>query len=428
MKRKNILLLLIDCLRADVSISEEKRINTPFIDTLRKKGATYKNAFSVASSTTPAVSSILTGLYPPVHGVVGLMGYKLDKTCKTLPEVLLDNGYNTHAFVTGPLLPETDIDRGFIEYHYRESSQYVYTPFGNDLTSQLSSMTEPWFCLVHLWEVHVPRQVPSKYNTSNMLSHYEKAVSCIDRWLYENLLDKINFQDTIVILTGDHGERDVPFIDNLVVSKNFNRIDRRFHIKRRFMNLRKKYFYNRKKLPLWFAHGYHLYDFLIRIPFIIVANGKVIESSMNSNLISLIDIYPTILEAADIDNPSRINGSSLINNNNSNERSLYLEASNLSTAIDGSLWLKGVRSATWKYIVGVKNKNLKEELYNLEKDPFENNNLAYKDYSARNKMKNILSEIEYEMENHKKVLNGDNRMTDEDIVKMTKVLKNLGYL
>jgi len=427
MKRKNILVLLIDSLRADVSVGKQKRTITPFIDTLRNSGVTYTNAFSVATSTTPAVSSIMTGLYPPVHGVAGLMGYKLNKSCHTLAEILRENGYHTYAFVTGPLLTETSLNRGFMEYHYRRNDS-VYKSFGEQLSSRLKTMQEPWFCFVHFWEVHTPRQVPFVLNHSDGLTIYEKAVSCLDMWLKENLLNKIDFEDTIVILTADHGEKDSPLNDKLIVSKNFRRLDRFFHIKRRFMNFRKKYFINNKKGFLWFNHGYHLYEPLIKIPLIIVAKDKLIKASIRGGIVSQVDIFPTILELVDIKYPFDINGTSIVNEKMQEERGMYLEASNLEANREGSFWLKGVRTPSWKYIVSAYNKHADGELFNLKEDPAESKNLVHKELAIKEKMGKLLKEIEHEMEDLKRDFSSENKMSEEEVKTMEKVLKELGYL
>jgi|Deesub1362A_J573_1020465.scaffolds.fasta_scaffold00162_15 arylsulfatase A-like enzyme len=425
MRHKNILILVVDCLRGDIFTRSSHRL-TPFIDTLREKGTTYINAFSVASSTTPAIASIMTGLYPPVHGLIGLMGYKLKSSCKTLSEILLSNGYNTYAFVSGPLIPETSLNKGFIEYHHRRPNDYVYTSFGKRLINSLRSLKSPWFCFIHLWEVHVPRQAP--YTTSDNLTLYERAASCLDRWLYENLLEAIDLQDTIVVFTADHGERDSPFIDSLLVSKNFRRIDRRLHIKKRFMSFRRRYLANRKRLSLWFGHGYHLYDFLIKIPLIIVAKDDLGRATIKDELVSQVDILPTLLELTGIKSCLNINGKSMINGRLGTERALYIEASNLTADSGGSLWLKGVRTSEWKYIVPAFNKGLKEELYNLREDPDEKRNLISEKDEYKTKMFGLLCDIEREMDDLRKIYSDEAVMNGEEISKMKRLLKELGYL
>jgi arylsulfatase A-like enzyme len=428
MGQKNILILLVDCLRADVAIREEKKIETPFIDALKENGTTYINAFSVASSTSPAIASIMTGLYPPVHGIAGLMGYKLNPSCNTLSSILQSHGYTTYAFVSGPLIPETSLDKGFTEYNHRKGGNYVYTQFGEHLIERLKSLKSPWLCFIHFWEIHVPRQIPYRYTPSDNLSLYEQAAESLDKWLYKNLLKIIDLQNTVVVFTGDHGEKDSPFIEKLMASKNFQRIDNRLHIKRKFMNFRKRYLINRKNLPLWFGHGYHLYDFLIRIPLIIIADGNLDRSSVNTTMASQIDLLPTILELVGIKPPSNINGMSMVDSSFNNDRALYIEASNLSADRKGYLWIKGIRTSSWKYITPVFNRKLKEELYNMEEDPYEKRNLAFKEIEHKTKMLETLHNIEKEMNELKKLYSERLTMTEEEMTKMEKLLKELGYL
>ena len=76
-------------------------------------GVSCTQAVSSASSTTPCVASLLTGTYSFVHGIRSIFGLKLNPTVPTLVETLRTAGYHTVAEVSGPLFPETGLDRGF---------------------------------------------------------------------------------------------------------------------------------------------------------------------------------------------------------------------------------------------------------------------------------------------------------------------------
>ena len=75
--RRNLLFILIDCLRADLCYGEESSAKTPVLSRLRQQGTSFNQAIAVATFTTPCVASIMTGLYPFAHGIRSLKGHKL---------------------------------------------------------------------------------------------------------------------------------------------------------------------------------------------------------------------------------------------------------------------------------------------------------------------------------------------------------------
>lgn len=131
--RKNVLFLLVDCLRADKCWGNKRTAKTPTIDSLCQKGTVFSQAISTTTTTSPSVASILTGVYPPVHGIRSLSGYKLNHRMKTLAEVFLENGYNTYAEVTGPLLPVLGLNKGFDEYKLRDRNDNLYSSWYESL-------------------------------------------------------------------------------------------------------------------------------------------------------------------------------------------------------------------------------------------------------------------------------------------------------
>jgi hypothetical protein len=106
-----------------------------------------------------------------------LSGNYLSKESPFLPELLRGMGYNTYAEVTGPLLPEVGISRGFDYYNYRNSKDYYLTSdWGTKLRDKFISghFKKPWFVLLHFWELHHPRQI--LYFNKNMELYESFAV------------------------------------------------------------------------------------------------------------------------------------------------------------------------------------------------------------------------------------------------------------
>ena len=116
--RPPVILITIDTLRADrLSSYGSDRVETPHIDRLADEGVRFANASSTVPFTLPAHSSIMTGLYPPSHGVRENVGYVLGAEQVTLAERFRDAGYRTGGFVSAFVLDgRWGIGRGFDTY------------------------------------------------------------------------------------------------------------------------------------------------------------------------------------------------------------------------------------------------------------------------------------------------------------------------
>ena len=99
--RPNVLVITIDTTRADrLGCYGFGLAHTPAIDRLAREGVRCLNAASSAPITLPAHCSIMTGLYPPAHGVRDNGNYALGPEAVTLAERLQTSGYHTGAFVS----------------------------------------------------------------------------------------------------------------------------------------------------------------------------------------------------------------------------------------------------------------------------------------------------------------------------------------
>lgn len=150
---------------------------------------------------------MFTGRYAGNHGVIGMVGMKLNRDIPTMAGIFTSNGYETYAEATGPLHPILAIDRGFANYNYRSQHDYYFTDWGKNLLSRFQNgqFKSPYFVLIHFWEVHVPRQVPPEFSDPQYgLTDYDRSLSALDSYLGQIL--QYAGDDTLVILTGDHGE------------------------------------------------------------------------------------------------------------------------------------------------------------------------------------------------------------------------------
>jgi arylsulfatase A-like enzyme len=411
----NVLFVLVDCLRADAVSGPGRGAVTPTIDQLISRGTYFEQSISTAVTTTTCVASLLTGEYPFVHGIRTLYGYKLNSGCVTLPEVLQKNGYHTYAMVTGPLSPLTGLNRGFDEYEYRTENVYLTDSWGESVRRKLKegAFREPWFIFLHLWEIHRPRQVRDGYNSNRFGSDpYERAVSSLDVEL-ERLLEVVG-EDTVIVLHGDHGENREAVRQSLFYP--FYRLKRRlaYSVNPRFYKI---------------GHGFHVYDFLIRVPLLFVGRAIFPAGKVVPDQVRQIDIFPTLVEALGLEMPSAIEGRSVVPLLGDE---LLPELPAHVSAAGGHLqgpenWRVGIRTAAWKYVFTPQKPEIPEELYHLEVDPQEWRNLATTRRSVAQKLRQQL----IEMISGTFYLTGaaaDEQMSDDEKKTMEERLKQLGYL
>jgi arylsulfatase A-like enzyme len=118
----NVLLVVIDTLRADhLGSYGYPRPTSPNLDALAARGVRFAQAHSTTSWTAPSVTSILTGLYPAVHGVeksVSVLGHAVP----TMGEAFHKVGYVTAALSSNPLFvsPRVGLARGFDTFEVLE--------------------------------------------------------------------------------------------------------------------------------------------------------------------------------------------------------------------------------------------------------------------------------------------------------------------
>lgn len=415
--KNNILLVVIDCLGSkhlDILLSRN------LLPTFRKiivNGVYFCHTITTSTHTTPSFASLVTGLYPPHHGVWGLSGFKLISSARLLPEILANDGYKTRAWVTGPLHPAIGLDKGWDSYIYREQSHYLHSETGRGYLDKLKSMgkNSPWFTLLHLWELHRPRQTREANNNVTLTdNYYERSLLYLDDIL-KQVLSSINLDNTNVIVVGDHGEN-VNFLDyNKLLDK----------AKFLFKALA-------RKRPLSFIrndHGFHVYEDMINVPLMFIGpdfpSGFVIRKQ-----VSTIDIFYTILSLAGIDKMTENNEFA------QNLCSLFSDATTCTenpcfvfTAKNQGKWpeIHCVRNFPWKYYRIYKDNKIKKDvLINLLSDPFETCNIKNKFYRIYDELKSCLDKLLAQNKGFGECLNQE--FTEQETRDIKKKLKDLGYL
>jgi arylsulfatase A-like enzyme len=441
--RPNVLIVVVDSLRADRLFDGDRTCRTPSLDDFRQGATSFTKAFSVASTTTPCTTSILTGTYPFVHGVHSLAGRRLGPDLPTMAELFKAAGFRTWAEVTGPLEPVTGLDRGFDHYRCRDYREWLDTPFGDQLVARLKSgRDQPWFGYVHLWEVHYPRRVTRRYKRSAYgRTLYDRSVSSLDEQL-GRVFDSVP-DDTVVVLTGDHGEYLARSKKNELVTRlkgptawlkqhvpGVRKLRRRL-MPFLFKGMRPGTPTDTEGYRAWLGHGFHVYEPLVHVPLLVRGPGHFPAGLENASMVSHIDLLPTLSSALELhgnglSQPGLDLTQALRGGDGISRSAIYLQASGARRMNRPEQWLAGVRTERHKYARGMYNDELPEELYDLENDPDELENLAAKLPHVTAELRGCLSEI-MESQTPAEASEGTEYTKEEEELLETR-LRDLGYL
>lgn len=409
MTAPNVFLLVIDSLRADAVL--ERRVETPNLDELAARGASFGQCISTTTSTTPSFSSILTGCYPPRHGVRGLQGYRLAPDLTTLGEAFAAEGYHTYAEVTGPLLPETGILRGFVEARHRPGYKQPFFGWRDEVIERMRAMVPPWFLMLHVWEVHRPYRAPPDFAKRWDRAGYEAAVRATDDYLAPVL--EAAGTDALVCVTGDHGE-DYPDTE---WEQRFIRIARKARDKTR---LRRWWpALDEKVAELAVGHGFALFEHLVRVPLII--SGPGIPQVRIEDQVRHVDLTPTLCDLAGVRPPDQTDGRTLrplLAGGTLREEPAYLEA--VGVKLEGRR-ISGARTPDWKLL---RRGDGRAALYRLagNRGPDEKHNVASRYPEVAHRLEEFVDEI---LASKPVASSG---MTTEEEAVVEQHLRDLGYL
>ncbi len=216
----SILLVTIDTLRADhVGAYGDEQAETPVLDGLAARGARFETAIAPAPLTLPSHASILSGLYPPRHGVRHNGIFRVEPDTPTLPRVVDDAGYETAAFVGAAVLDrEFGLARGFDRYDDdvtgdRASSTGFPERRASAVTdaaiSWLSAVDAPYFLWVHYYDPHADYAPPEPWASRFRERPYAGEIAYVDAQLgrlLEAIAARRDGAETIIAVTSDHGE------------------------------------------------------------------------------------------------------------------------------------------------------------------------------------------------------------------------------
>ena len=340
---RNVLIVTIDTLRADrVGIYGASQVETPVIDRLAREGAWAPQATVPVPLTRPSHFSLFTGLYPASHGIRDNISPPLQADVPVLAELLKRQGFTTGAFVASVVLDrQSGLSRGFDEYADRFGAD-VDRKGGEAVTGEALawlSSKDHFFAWVHLYDVHAPYVPPPEFATRYAGRPYDAEVAWSDALvgrLVESLRTSGRLDDTLVIVTSDHGEGLGDHGEE--------------------------------------THGYFVYESTLRVPLVLRGPGVKAGTRLDG-VARTIDLLPTILQLTASPPPSgtvagRSLAAALRGDGRLPDDPAFAE-SLLPLTHFGWSDLRVVRDGRWKYILAPR-----PELYDLDRDPGERQNVV----------------------------------------------------
>ena len=310
MAKPNIIIILVDALRpSNLGCYGCQQNVSPALDKLAHKGVVFENCFACSNASDPALTSIMSGMQTRSHGIMHHSFEVNDSELKTfekrkvrfLQEILKENGYVTYGLdflarwhTRGyDYYPSLQIDRTkrkrtlnrllrlfgafglealFKKIHSHKISRRLLGGFQSypsdaETTKKalelIAKQEEPYFLFAHLWGVHKPFKCPEVENKLSV-ECYENAIETVDNYIYQ--ISKAAGDETLIVVFGDHGE-------------------------------------SLGEHGIWFDH-HGLYDPSIHVP-LIMSGSSVPSGKRVSGLVSVTDIFGSILSIAGISYPKK---------------------------------------------------------------------------------------------------------------------------
>jgi len=352
MNKKNVIIIMIDGGRLD------RAQNSPTFEKLKSNSSFFSNSITYGPHTIAAMHAVFSGSYGSRTGTNSYWStYEFKKNkFKTLTEYLKDSNYETYADVINQLVVPK---QGFDFYTIHDELNDNLVERHKNLLDEINSKklnNKNFFLYLHYSNIHtgIMNEVLKVYdnfsndffsNKNKNELRYDKLFQAAESYLNQ-ILDKIyelEFdKNSIILVMSDHG-----------VSVG-EKIGER-------------------------AYGAFCYDYTLRtFTYFLIPNSDAIEIKQQ---IRTVDFMPTILDFLNISldtTYSNLDGESLlplIDGKSFSENYAFSETGNPlhEKSPPKEPNTKSIRSSEWKLIFNDYNQT--KELYNLQLDPHENNNL-----------------------------------------------------
>jgi N-sulfoglucosamine sulfohydrolase len=296
-ERPNVVVITTDDMGVQIGAYGDPQARTPSIDKLASEGVLFENAFCSQSSCSPCRSSIITGLYPHQNGQIGLeqFGYTMHRGIPTFFTYLKNAGYYTGWFGKVHVAPGDEMEASWDEH-----------PFGASFTTKVEKMAgwaegfiadageRPFLLYYNLVDPHAPFHDQIEGEPSS-----PRGPDDVTPWPW----------------LGVSGGR-----PNQLVASYYNCVERADRGIGFLMDVLKKTGAADNTIVVFVSDGgpgfprakTHNYNAGAQIPFIVRWPGKIKSGLRREELVSVIDIVPTVLDACGLPVPETLPGASVL--------------------------------------------------------------------------------------------------------------------
>ncbi|MCP4639118.1 MAG: sulfatase [bacterium] len=295
-KRPNILLVTTDDQGVHAGCYGDPYARTPNLDKMAAEGVRFTRAYVTQASCSPSRSSIFTGLYPHQNGQIGLAhrGYSMHEGIPTMPAVLKAAGYRTGVIGKVHVGPKEALPFDWFGGVTTPGTRRVKLVADRAEIFLRETGDAPFFLMVNYFDPHRPLAdqsdgVPERplqpeevkpfpflgLDTPKVRGEVAAYYNCVERadaglGLLLDLLERTGkASNTLVVYLGDHG---APF--------------------------------TRSKTTC--------YEAGVQVPFVVRWPGRTAAGRANDGFASTVDLLPTVAEAAGLDLPAPVAGRSLV--------------------------------------------------------------------------------------------------------------------
>ena len=369
----NLVVVTLDTTRADRigAYGHAAAIETPVFDRLAREGTLFEQAMASAPLTLPSHATMFTAQFPPAHGVRDNGGFFLSPDATTLAEHLRESGIRTGAFVGAFVLDSKwGLDQGFERYadDFDPSKTRSMSIGGVQRpANEVVDLALPWletvkherfFAWLHFYDPHTPYAPPQPFAARYAGRPYEGEIAFTDAQLgrvIDFLQTRGLLNRTIVAVLADHGEGLGDHGEG--------------------------------------THGFFIYESATRTPFVIRAPFERTSARRVADPVRTVDLSPTLLDLLGLRAlPNAVAGSSLVPLMTGDRSELNLDGyAEAMYPLHHYGWsaLRALRAGRFKLIDAPR-----PELYDLEQDPGETQNLFQERLALGQRMQTQLRSVE----------------------------------
>ncbi len=447
----DILLITVDTLRPDhLGIYGYERPTSPNIDRFFRRGMVFENSYSTDARTPPSVISVLSGQLPQHHGVRRFIQLVPDDT-ELIPD-LLPAKYQTAGFVANAVLTDQAIGVAGRFDHFDDyiDTKEQYHPGFERSAERTTDAALKWlederdperpaFLWIHYMDPHSPYLPPEDWQRS--FTHDEpvlvssKNLAALTFRAHPGGAEALEGEYADGLVFVDAYDEEIAYLDSQV-GRLLDWYEGRHPVEEALVLLTADHGESMIEHELYFAHGYHVHEELIRVP--LLMRGPGAREGRCSGLVSGIDLAPTIVRFAGASIPEELQGLDL-RQARAIEPERIVFAETRIKGYPGNLF----RSRFWraaiqgqrKWLLGFSMDSTKLEeqhFVDLRSDPGELTQQAWRDGAAATRLVQLDQADTFRGEALKKIRKGrrptepivDPRATEEQ----RETLRALGYL